>query len=124
MTSSARAVAAGLGLGRLAIGAGLWLAPQLSAKALGFPGLDSRAAALARIAATRDIVLGVEQLRAVGNEAETRRVAKMTAVADAGDSIVFGLLLVGGQRAAGIRGLAAAAPAAAAGAWLALRSES
>jgi hypothetical protein len=119
MTGSARAVATGLGLGRLAIGAGLWLAPQQAARTLGFKDFDSRALALGRVAATRDLVLGVWQLRSLNDQAELRRAAAVTAAADAADAVAFADLLRRGERAAGLRGLAAAVPAAVAGAWLA-----
>ena len=54
-----RRTAALLAGGRLAIGAGLWLAPRLSLKALGFADADERALAVARIGATRDLILVV-----------------------------------------------------------------
>jgi hypothetical protein len=42
-------------------------------------------------------------------------------VADAGDAVAFTLLLGNGERTAGVRGLAAALPAALAGAWISRR---
>jgi hypothetical protein len=118
----ARVVAIGLAAGRLAIGAGLWLAPGRTAAGLGFGTLDRRALALARIAATRDLVLGAWQLGALGDVAELRRATLAVAVADAGDALTFGLLLGDeGRRAAAARGLAGALPATLGGAWLARR---
>lgn len=127
MTGVERFVAVGLGAGRLAIGAGLWLAPELAAKALGFGSLDSKAVALARIAASRDLVLGAWHLSALGDRTELHRATTAVAVADAGDALTFALALRSddpGTRTAGIRGLTSAAPAALVGAWLASRLRS
>jgi hypothetical protein len=113
-----RLTAIGLGAGRLAIGAALWVAPRASARALGFTALDPQSLALARMTATRDLVLGIWQLRSRGEPAELRRASTAVAVADAGDAAAFALLLGDGERIAGLRGLAAALPAALAGAWI------
>jgi len=115
-----RLTALGLAAGRLVIGAGLWLAPRRSLAALGFAEIDSTAVALARIAATRDLVLGAWQLRSLGDPRELRRASAAVAVADAGDALTFGIALRAGaaNRTAGLRGLAGAVPAAIAGAWL------
>jgi hypothetical protein len=117
-----RALAIGLAAGRLAIGAGLWLAPGLSAKLLGFGEVDSRAVTLARLAATRDLILGGWQLSALEDPARLRSASAAAAIADAGDALTFALALRSGDpatRRAGLRGIAAAAPAAIAGAALA-----
>jgi hypothetical protein len=111
-------IAIGLGAGRVVIGAALWLAPHACTRALGFPALDRRGLALARIAATRDVVLGIWQLRSLSEPTELRRASTAVAVADAGDAVAFTLLLGNGERTAGVRGLAAALPAALAGAWI------
>jgi hypothetical protein len=68
-----RATATGLGAGRLLIGAALWFAPRPTLSALGFPPLDPPAVTLARVAATRDLVLGAWQLRSLGESDELRR---------------------------------------------------
>lgn len=114
----ARATAIALGAGRVAIGVGLWLAPRRSATALGFGEIDGPALTLGRIAATRDLVLGVWQLRASDDPRRLRAAALATATADAGDALAFTLALRSDEaalRRAGIRGLAVAAPAAIAG---------
>ncbi len=121
----ARLAAIGTAAGRIAIGAGIWLAPERSWRALGLAGTPAAGAALAlgRMAATRDIVLGAAALAALGDRERLRRVAAGTAVVDAGDVLAFGLALrEGGEvRDAAIRGLAAALPATLAGAWVAYR---
>jgi hypothetical protein len=117
-----RTLAIGLAAGRLAIGAGLWLAPGVSAKLLGFGEIDSRALTLARIAATRDLVIGGWQLSALDEPDRLAAATAAAAAADAGDALAFALALRSDDRAtrrAGLRGLATAAPAAIAGAGLA-----
>ena len=115
-----RLVAIGLAAGRLAIGAALWTAPQRSGRALGFASLDETGLALARVAASRDLVLGVWQLSALDRD-RLRQATVGVAAADAGDAITFALALRGSDatRTAGLRGLPAAAAATVAGAWLA-----
>ncbi len=115
-----RTVATGLALGRLVIGAGIWLAPGLAAKALGFGSLDATALALGRIAASRDLVLGAWQLSALNDRQDLRRASLAVAVADGGDALTFALT----ARGAGMRGLAGAVPATIAGAWLVRRLRS
>jgi hypothetical protein len=120
-----RTLAIGLAFGRLAIGAGLWLAPALSARLLGFGEIDSRALTLARIAATRDLVIGGWQLSALDDPDRLRAATTAAAIADAGDALAFALALRSpdpGTRRAGLRGVAAAAPAAIAGARVAAAS--
>jgi hypothetical protein len=119
-----RALAVGLAAGRLAIGAGLWVAPTLSARLLGFGEIDSRGVTLARIAATRDLVIGGWQLASIGDPAKLRSASAAAANADAGDAIAFALALRAEDpqtRRAGLRGLAAAAPAAIANVVVAAR---
>jgi hypothetical protein len=117
-----RFAAIGLAAGRLAIGAGLWAAPRLSARALGFRELDGPALALARIAATRDLVLGAWQLSALDDPSALRRATLGVAAADAGDALTFALAIGRREtRSAGARGLPAAAAATVAGMWLADR---
>lgn len=112
-----------LAAGRLAIGAGIWLAPGPALKALGLDGLDAKALAVARIAATRDLALGAWMAASAGERRALRGAAAAAAACDAGDTLAFALLArTGGENAgAGMRGVAAAAPATAAGTWLLLR---
>lgn len=112
--------AAALAGGRIAIGAGLWVAPRAALSALGFSRPDERTIAIARIAGTRDIVLGVWQASAIGDRAQLARATTAVAACDAGDAVTFALLLGGDERRAAIRGLATAVPATVAGAMLAV----
>jgi hypothetical protein len=112
----------GLAAGRIAIGAGLWLAPRLSARALGFREVDDRLLAIGRLAATRDLALGAWQLAARSDREALRKVTATVAAVDAADAFTFALALRGETtRIAGLRGLPVAAAAALAGAWLAAR---
>jgi hypothetical protein len=123
MRSEAKLVGAALAAGRIAIGAGIWLAPKRAARVLGFDRFDSRALILARILAGRDLVLGVWQARALDDPDSLRRVSTAAAVADAGDALAFTLAIGDGDElGAGLRGIAVALPAAIAGLWLARRA--
>ena len=111
-------IAYGLAAGRIAIGAGLWAAPRLSMGALGFRDPSPETIAIARVAGTRDLILGAWQLSAIGDDEQLARASAAVAACDAGDAVAFGLLYAAGNRAAGVRGLAAAVPATVAGALL------
>ncbi len=123
LSDEERLVGAFLAAGRVAIGAGIWAAPGLTAKALGMKAFDGEALALARLAATRDLILGAwlgAELRDGGSP-----LAPATALTacDAGDALAFGLLAArgGDSLSAGMKGLAAAGPATALGAWFVTR---
>jgi hypothetical protein len=113
-------IAIGLAVGRAAIGAGFWLAPRASARALGLGEIDDRAVAIGRIAGTRDLVLAAWHLSALDDRDDLRRASVAVAAADAGDSVAFALLArAGGELVRpGLVGLAAAVPATIAGSWL------
>jgi hypothetical protein len=119
--------AAGLAVGRAAIGAAVWLDPARALNALGFDerrrSPSGTALAMARLAATRDLLLAAEALRALDDRARLRRATLAGAVADAGDAVAFVLALAGrdGIDRAATRGLLAATPATVAGLWVARR---
>ena len=120
MTGRQRGIAIALAAGRLAIGAGFWLAPRASARAFGFEGADERLVAVGRLAGSRDLALGAWQLVVLGDRDGLRLATRTIAAVDAGDALVFALALRSeNTRAAGLRGLPAAAVASLAGAWLA-----
>lgn len=116
---------AALAAGRIAIGAGIWLTPGLAAKGLGMKPFGGEALAVARLAATRDIILGAwlgGELREGGKPLAP---AIALTACDAGDALAFALLAArSGETHAGARGLAAAGPATAIGAWLVSRLRS
>ena len=107
--------------GRIAIGVGMLAAPEPSLRALGFSDVGPATAAIGRIAGIRDLVLGAATLAAFDDPARLRAASLANAVADAGDAAAFAIALRTNERTAGIRGIAAALPAAAAGAWVTWR---
>jgi uncharacterized protein DUF4267 len=122
--SSLDPVAKGVGLasgaGRLAIGIGLFAAPAIALRGLGFGAPDPKTLAVARIAGGRDLVMGVETLVAVAAEdpERLRRATLYNAIADTGDALAFAAALASGDeegRVAGRVGLPMAAIAAAGG---------
>lgn len=120
-TASERALALALAGGRLAIGTGFWLAPDLMRRALGFAELSEESLAISRVAGTRDLILGAWQAGASGDRARLRRASLAVAACDGGDTVAFAALLASGRTGAGLRGISAALPASLAGAWLARR---
>jgi len=120
-TTTERLAAMALAGGRLAIGAGIWLAPRPTLRALGFAEPASQTMTLARIAGTRDLVLGGWQLASISDPERLGGATRAVAACDAGDALAFALLLAAGERRAGLRGLAGAIPATALGLWLGRR---
>lgn len=123
LSDEERLVGAALAAGRVAIGAGIWLAPGLTAKALGMKAWDGEALAVARLAATRDLILGAWLGSELGDGGKPLAPAAALTACDAGDALAFGLLASrgGDDLGAGLRGVAAAGPATALGAWLVSR---
>ena len=122
MQGKVRALSLTSGLGRLAIGVGIFTAPRRSLSLLGFRDLDDAGVTLARLAGIRDIVLAVATLLALEDPDRLRAANLANAVADGGDAISFALLLARSREsAAARRGIAAAAPAMLAGLWVAWR---
>jgi len=117
---TARVALSLLAAGRIAIGAGIWLAPRPALRALGFGEPGPAAVTLARIAGTRDLVIGARQAAARGR-GEAHAATLAAALSDAGDTVAFALAVAAGDRLAGVRGIAAALPATIAGLWLARR---
>jgi hypothetical protein len=109
------------GLGRIAFGIGMLAAPERALRALGFKEVSPATTAVSRIAGIRDLVLGVVTLASLEDRDRLRAATLANAVADAGDTLAFGVVLDSEEHAAGTRGLMAALPAAIAGAWTAWR---
>jgi hypothetical protein len=118
-----RAITLVSGLGRMAIGIGLALAPRQALGALGFRDVPEQAVVVSRIAGGRDFVLGALTLLAIDDPDRLRTAHLACAAVDAGDAAAFGAALAqgGDLRDAGVRGLATAVPATLAGVWAALR---
>ena len=107
--------------GRMAIGIGLLAAPELSLRALGFNDVSPATVAVARVAGIRDLVLGGVTLGALDDPERLLGATIANATADAGDVAAFAFAARSGERAAGLRGVAAALPATLAGIWVARR---
>jgi hypothetical protein len=118
-----RALTLASGLGRMAIGAALALAPERALSALGFTDLSPTAIAASRLAGGRDLVLGAAMMAAIDDPERLRAASLANAAVDAGDAATFLAALAHGDevRTAALRGLAAAVPATIAGLWVALR---
>jgi len=111
------------GLGRIAIGAALALAPRRALSVLGFTDISATAVAASRLAGGRDMVLGAVMMAAVDDPDRLRAASLANAAVDAGDAATFLAALAHGDevRTAALRGLAAAVPAVLAGLWVAAR---
>ena len=107
--------------GRIAIGIGLLAAPEPALRALGFNDVDPSTVAVGRIAGVRDLVLGLVTLVSLEDRDRLRAATLANTLADAGDTLAFGVALGTSERTAGARGIMAALPAAVAGAWTAWR---
>ena len=117
-----RALSVASGLGRLAIGVGIFAAPRTTFSLLGFRDLDDAGMTVARLAGARDIVLAVGTLLALDDPGRLRAASLASAAADGGDAISFALLLGRSPESdAARRGIAAAVPATLAGLWVASR---
>ena len=123
LSDEERLVGAFLAAGRIAIGAGIWAAPSLAAKGLGLNPWSGEALAVARLAATRDLILGAWLAAELRHGGSPLAPAAALTACDAGDALTFALLAArdGDDLGAGLRGVAAAGPATAAGAWLVRR---
>lgn len=109
------------GLGRVAFGIAMLAVPERALSAVGFKAVGPATVAVARVAGGRDLVLGAVTLAALDNRDRLRAATLANAAADAGDTLAFGVALGTAEREAGLRGFAAALPAAIAGVWTAWR---
>jgi hypothetical protein len=109
------------GFVRLGFGVAMLAAPEPALRALGFTEITPSTKAVARIAGVRDLVLGGVTLAALDDRERLLGATVANATADAGDTTAFFLALGAGERAAGIRGLAAALPATIVGVWVTRR---
>jgi uncharacterized protein DUF4267 len=105
------------GLARVALGVAMLAAPEPALRALGFREINPATVTVTRVAGIRDLVLGAVTLGALDDRRRLRAATLANAAADAGDTLAFTGALGSGERDAGLRGLAAALPAALAGAW-------
>lgn len=122
-SADVRALSLASAAGRLAIGLGLAIAPRRALALLGLEETGPATVMVARLAAVRDIVLGVVTLASLQDTAALRRASLANAAADAGDSLTFVVALASRDVLAtpALRGLAGAVPATLGGLWVASR---
>ena len=120
---SAHQIAALLGAARIGIGASVWAAPGPSVRALGFDPDNPQVMSLARLAGTRDLVLGGAAVACADDGPAAATMTRLNAAVDALDALAFGIALVRRQGIdrAGLVGSLSAAAAAAFGLALASR---
>jgi hypothetical protein len=123
---SPRVLARALGLARVGVGAGVWIAPRGAMRVLGFDAGNAETMALGRLAGTRDVALGLLAAATASDPARGAAVARLNAAVDAADAIAFGGAVARREDIdrAGVVGAASAAAATVFGLWLAARLES
>jgi hypothetical protein len=109
------------GLGRIGFGVAMLSAPDWALRALGFREVSPATVTVTRLAGGRDLVLGLVTIAGIDDRGRLRAATLANTVADAGDTLAFGVALGTDERDAGLRGLAAALPATIAGLWTAWR---
>jgi hypothetical protein len=117
-----RQAALGIAAGRAALGCGALAATGPALRALGFADADADAAAvaLARLAGSRDLAIGLLTIAAREDRRALRAATALSAAVDAADAIAFGTLSLNPRtRRAGAIGALSGAGAALAGllAW-------
>jgi hypothetical protein len=123
-TVDRRALGIGIGVARVAVGIGATAAPVPSVRMLGIDTATARrAVVLARMAAARDLALGVGTVVAARRGRDTAAWLLAGAAADAADAVIIGTALRqrGIRSAAGWLAVAAALGAAVAGVVVARR---
>jgi hypothetical protein len=117
---SPRAVVLAVAAGRLAIGVGILAARRPTLRALGFGETDAAGEALATLAGSRDVALGLLPFALRDDRRALRAVAILAAAVDAGDALAFAAATRRpGLARAGASGVISGAAAALAGAWAA-----
>jgi hypothetical protein len=114
----ARAAVLGIAGGRIAIGVGALLATRPALKVLGFEASDTPARALARLAGSRDIAIGLLTFAARDDRERLREAAALATAVDFGDAVAFAI--AGRDPAAGraaVQGILSGGGATVVGAW-------
>jgi uncharacterized protein DUF4267 len=117
-----RQLVLGIAAGRVGVGLGALLATGPALRALGFPQADATGRALARLAGSRDIAVGLLTIATRGERRTLRTATALSAAVDAADAVAFAALLGDpASRRAGTLGVASGAAAALVGLWAAQR---
>lgn len=93
--AAARAALLGIAAGRIAIGAGAFGLTRTALVALGFDRPEGGTVALARLAGSRDVALGIHTLAAARDRKRLREAGALGAAVDAADAIAFAAALFG-----------------------------
>jgi len=118
MDRQARQVALGIGVSRVAMGAGIFFATQPALRAMGFGSTDASGEAVARLGGGRDIAIGALTLAARDDREALRATLLLSSACDLADAIALGVSARRPEtRQAGIGGVISGAAAAAAGVW-------
>ncbi|HEX2391951.1 MAG TPA: DUF4267 domain-containing protein [Solirubrobacterales bacterium] len=114
----ARQAALTLAAGRVGIGASALLATRPALRALGFGDAGPRARALAKLAGSRDLALGLLTVASRDDRRALPTLVLAGAVLDSADALALAISAAEPKtRAAGLLGSASGAAAALAGAW-------
>ncbi len=115
----ARLAVLGIACGRIGIGIGAFGLTRKALGVLGFERPGGEAVALARLAGSRDIALGLHALVVANDRDRLREAATLGALVDAGDALAFGLALASrdGIDATALKNAPLGAAAALVGVW-------
>lgn len=118
MDGRARTLASGLGVSRVALGAGIFFATQPALRAMGFGATNASGEAVARIGGARDLALGALTLAARDDREALRAALLISGACDLADAVAMGVSARHPEtREAGIGGVIAGGAAAAACFW-------
>lgn len=118
MDSTARQVALGIGVSRLAMGLGIFFATQPALRALRFGSTDAQGEAMAKLGGGRDIAIGAMTLAARNDPQALKTTILVSSACDLADAIALGASARNPEtRGAGIGGVLSGGAAAVAGLW-------
>jgi hypothetical protein len=118
MDRRARQIALQIGASRVAMGVGIFLAPQTALRALRFGATDAQGQALAKLGGARDIAIGSLTLAARNDARALSRTILVSSACDVADAVALGLSARRPEtRKAGLAGLLSGGVAALSGLW-------
>jgi Domain of unknown function (DUF4267) len=118
MDAQGRRVALAIGVGRVALGTGIFFATQPALRAMGFGATDASGEAVARLGGGRDLALGALTLAARDDREALRAALLISGACDLADAVAMGVSARRPEtREAGIGGVIAGGAAAAACLW-------
>jgi hypothetical protein len=118
MDPKARRVALGIGVSRVAMGAGIFLATQPALRSLRFGSTNAAGEAVAKLGGGRDLVLGALTLAARDDRQGLRAALLISGACDLADAVAMGVSARRPEtREAGIGGVFAGGAGAAACLW-------